>query len=133
MAVHAFLINQVIGIIIEIVICRKNLLKKCLVDNKIYYCHFYIRCMHLKMRQFLHFQMQSSDVKMTFCSFKNKTVFPSDNYFKCYTNNSIYQKWSEGRSRGLFGLDYGIQNYSAQKVDYWVVEFWRNLLNCSFN
>ena len=67
---------------------------------------------------------------MTFCSpglidnFFNKTIFPSDNYFKCYTNNLIYQKRSEGPSRGLLGLDYGIQNYSAQKVDFWVVEFW---------
>ena len=28
---------------------------------KTYYCHFYVRRMHLKMRQFLHFQMHDNN------------------------------------------------------------------------
>jgi len=36
---------------------------------KIYYCHFCVRRMLLKMRQFLHFQMDASDVKMTIINF----------------------------------------------------------------
>ena len=33
-----------------------------------------------------------------------KTVFPSDDYFKSYANNSIYQKRPVGHFRGLFVL-----------------------------
>ena len=36
---------------------------------KTYYCHFYVRRMHLKMQKLPHFQMHASGVKITIISF----------------------------------------------------------------
>ena len=47
--------------------------------------------------------------------------------------NSIYQKGMYGLLEAFLDFDYGIQIYSARKVKYWVDEFWRYLLNCSFH
>ena len=36
---------------------------------KIYYCNFYVRCIHLKMQKLSHFQKHASDAKMAKINF----------------------------------------------------------------